>query len=155
QMAEHDHGIGDAECARRLDVFEVAAAKEFRAYQADQRYPRKQQQDSEQDEESRHEYRRDNEQQIELRYRGPDFYEALEQQIGPAAEIALHRAGRNSDDRRYDRQQQTEQDRDPKAVDHACDDVATLIVRAKPIVFKIAAAGELLLLHHRLALRFG
>src|SRR5262249_9230092 len=85
----------------------------------------------------------------------PDFYEALEQQIGPAAEIALHRAGRNSDDRRYDRQQQTEQDRDPKAVDHACDDVATLIVRAKPIVFKIAAAGELLLLHHRLALRFG
>jgi len=32
-MAEHDHRVGDAERAGRLDVFEIAAAQEFRAHQ--------------------------------------------------------------------------------------------------------------------------
>src|SRR5262252_252140 len=57
EMSEYDHRVGNAKRARRLDVFKVAAAKEFGAHEADQRYPRKQQQDSKQDEESGHEYR--------------------------------------------------------------------------------------------------
>ena len=34
----------------------------------------------------------------------PDLDEALEQQIEPAAEVALHRAGRDPDDRAQDGQ---------------------------------------------------
>ncbi|GCC45725.1 hypothetical protein chiPu_0029881, partial [Chiloscyllium punctatum] len=36
EMAEHDHAVGDAERARRLDVFEIAAAQEFGAHEAHQ-----------------------------------------------------------------------------------------------------------------------
>src|SRR5215831_17293039 len=142
EMAKHDHRVGNAEGARRLDVFEVTAAKEFGAHQADQRYPGKQQQDSEQDEESRHEYRGNDEEQVEFRYRGPDLDEALEQQIGPAAKISLHGAGHDTDHRRYDRQEQAEQDRDAETVDHAGNEVAALVVGAKPVVFEVPASGE-------------
>src|SRR5688572_31066458 len=56
--------------------------------------------------------------------------EALKQQIGHAAEIALHAAGGDADDRGQDRQGQAEQDRDAKAVDQARDHVAALVVGA-------------------------
>ena len=52
QVAEHDGAVGDAERARRVDVFEIAAAQEFGAHHADQRHPGEQQQDAEQHEEA-------------------------------------------------------------------------------------------------------
>ena len=76
-------------------------------------------------------------------------------QIDPAAEIALHAAGGDADDRGDDGQRQAEQHRDAEAVDQARDHVAALIVGAEPVVFEVAAALEALLLHHLLALRFG
>ena len=66
---------------------------------ADQRYPGEQQQDSEQDEEARCQHRGDDQQQIERGHCGPNLNEALKQEIGPAAEIALHGTRRHSNDR--------------------------------------------------------
>ena len=57
--------IGDAERARRLDVFEIAPAQKFRAHQADQRHPGEQQQNAEQHEEAGHQHRGQDQQQIE------------------------------------------------------------------------------------------
>ncbi len=59
----------------------------------------KQQQDAQQHEEARHQHRRQDQKQIERGDRGPDFDDALEAEIDPAAEIALHGAGRDADDR--------------------------------------------------------
>ena len=155
EVAEDDDRIRHAERARRLDVFEIAAAQELGAHQADQPHPGEQQQDAEQHEEARHQHRRDDEQEIQLRHRRPDFDEALEQKINPAAEIALHGAGGDADDRGYDRQNQPEQHRDAEAVDEAGQHIAALIVGAEPIVFEVAAAIEALALHHRFAFRRG
>ena len=104
---------------------------------------------AEQHEEARHQHRRNDQQQIERRHRGPDFDEALEQQIGPAAEIALHRAGDDADDRRDDGQRQPEQHRDAEAVDQPRHHVAALVVGAEPVVFEVAAALEALFLRPR------
>ncbi|MGY3078967.1 hypothetical protein ACVWZZ_005375 [Bradyrhizobium sp. LM6.10] len=114
----------------------------------------KQQQDAEQHEEAGHEHRRQDQQQIERRDRSPYLDETLEQQVDPAAEIALHRAGRDADDGGDDGQAEAEQHRDAEAVDQPRHHVAALIVGAEPVVFQVAAALETLLLDHRLALRF-
>ena len=66
------------ERARGADVFEVAGAQELGAHHADQRHPGEQQQDAEQHEEARRDDRRDDDQEIERRDRGPDLDEALE-----------------------------------------------------------------------------
>src|SRR3982751_728669 len=109
QMPEHDDLVRDAERSRRLDVLEIAPAQEFRAHKPDQRHPGKQQQDAEKHEEAGHQHRRQDQQQIERRNRGPYLDETLEQQVDPAAEIALHRAGRNADDGGDDGQAEAEQ----------------------------------------------
>src|SRR5580704_2469011 len=57
KVTDHDDLVGDAERARRLDVFEIPPAQEFRAHEADQRYPGKQEQNAEQREEARHQHR--------------------------------------------------------------------------------------------------
>jgi hypothetical protein len=89
--------------ARRVDVFEVAGAQELGAHHADERDPGEQQHDAEQDEEAGRQHGRHDQQQVEHRDRRPDLDEALEEQVGPAAEIALHGAGRDADDRRRER----------------------------------------------------
>ena len=68
------------------------------------------------------------------RHRGPDLDEALEQQVDPAAEIALHRAGEHADHGAQEGQRQAEQDRDAKAVDHPGEHVARLIVGAEQVL---------------------
>ena len=75
--------------------------------------------------------------------------------IGVAAEIALHRAGGDADNGRYDGQDQPEQNRDAEAVDQPRHHVAALIVGAKPVVFEVAAARQALFLDQRLALLLG
>ena len=154
QVTEHDLGVGNAERPRRLDIFEISPAQEFGAHQAHQRHPGEQQENAEQDEETRRQHRRYDQEQIKRGDRVPDLDEALKDQIDPAAEIALHAAGRDADDRRDDRQRQPEQHRDTKAIDQPRDHVAALVVGAEPVIFEVAAALEALLLHHLLALRF-
>src|SRR5690606_30972197 len=91
-------------------------------------------------------HRGDNQQKVERGDRSPDLDEALEQKVGPAAEIALNCAGCDADDRRDDAEREAEQDRDTEAVDYARDHVAALIVGAEPVVFEVAAAGDALAL---------
>ena len=100
QVPEHDGEVGHAERARRVDIFEVAGAQELGPHHADKRHPGEQQHEAEQDEEAGRQHGGDDQQQIEHRDRRPDLDEALEQKVGPAAEIALHRAGRHADHRR-------------------------------------------------------
>ena len=133
QVAEHDGDVGDAEGAGGGDVFEIAAAQEFGAHDADQRHPGEEQQDAEQHPEAGGDDRGDDQQQIERGDRGPDLDEALEDQVDPAAEIALHGAGDDADDRGEDGQRQAEQHRDAEAVEQAGDDVAAAIVGAEPV----------------------
>ena len=64
-----------------------------------ERHPGKQQKNAEQHEEARRDDRGNDDQEIEMRERRPYLDEALEDEIGPAAEIALHRAGRDPHDR--------------------------------------------------------
>src|SRR5579872_1321962 len=97
-MAEHDHGIGNAERARRLDIFEIAATQKLRTHEADQRDPGKQRQDAEQDEKAGRQHRGYDEEDVKLGNRIPDFDEALKTKIDPAAEIALHAPGSDPDD---------------------------------------------------------
>ena len=141
EVAEHDDSVGHAERARRLDIFEIAPAQELGAHQADQAHPGKQQQDAKQHEEAGNQHRGDDQEQIKLRHRRPYFDEALKQEISPAAEIALHRAGSDADHRRHDGQHQAEQHRQPEAVDQPRQHVAALIVGAEPVVFQRAAAA--------------
>src|SRR3546814_6430282 len=51
-----------------------------------------------------HHHAGQDDQQVEGRHARPDLHEALEQQVGPAAEIALHGAGGNPDDGRSEEQ---------------------------------------------------
>src|SRR6516162_1649265 len=141
-MAEDDHHVRYAESARGLDIFEVAPAQEFCAHQADKRDPGKQQQYPKQDEESRHQHRGNDQQQIKRGNRRPDFDEALEQKIGPSAEITLNGAGGDTDDRGNDGQRQSEQYRYPESVDQPRYHIAATIVSAKPVRFDLVAFGK-------------
>ena len=97
-MPKHDDPIGHAERACGLDVFEVAAAQELGAHEPHQRHPGKQQQNPKQHEKAGHQHGGNDQEQIKRGHGGPDFDEPLEQEIGPAAEIALQSAGRDADD---------------------------------------------------------
>ena len=99
EVLEHDLGIGQAEGACRADIFEIAAAQELGPDDADERGPGEQQHDGEQDPEVRGDEGGEDDQQIEGRDRGPDLDEPLEEEVDPAAEIALHGAGNDADDR--------------------------------------------------------
>ena len=78
--------------------------------------------------------------QVERRDRRPDLDEALEEEVGPAAEIALQRAGDDADHRRDAGQDEAEQHRQAEAVDEPRDDVAALVVGAEPVPLDVAAA---------------
>src|SRR5690606_12737445 len=76
----------------------------------------------------------DDDEQIKLRNARPDFYEALEDKVCPATEISLHGTRRHADDGREKREDQTEQNGYPKAIDQPRRHISPLIVRTEPIV---------------------
>ena len=119
----------------------LRALQKFGAHHADQRRPGKQHEDEEQDPEGRRDEGGENDEEIERRHRRPDVDEALEQEIGPAAEKALHRARRDADDRRDDGQDEPEEHRDAEAVDQPRHDVAALVVGAEPVEIAEDAIG--------------
>ena len=130
---EHDADVGLSERARGADVFQVAATQKLGAHETDESGPREQQQDEQQRPEARDQHRRDDEQHEQLGDRVPDFQHALEREVDPAAEVALHGAGADADDGGDQCQDDAEQHRDAEAVDDTRDDVATLIVEAEPV----------------------
>src|SRR5690606_7208728 len=97
--------------------------------------------DAEKDPEAGRQYRRDNQQQVENRNRGPDFNETLEQKIDPAAEIALNRTSRHADDGREEGEDEAEQHRNAETVERARKDVAGLIVGAEQVEITETAIG--------------
>src|SRR5690606_20762318 len=70
----------------------------------------------------------------ENRNGGPDLDETLEDEVGPTAEIALHRACRNADNGGREGEDEAEQNRYAEAIDHAGENIARLIVGAEPVI---------------------
>ena len=92
---------------------------------------------------------------VERRQRRPDLDEALEQQVDPAAEIALHRAGGDADDRRQERQR-------PGRTAPRCESRRSAAParrgpgrRCRASCIRGRGSLEILLLDHRLALLLG
>ena len=104
--------VADAERARRAHVVEVARAQELGAHDADQRHPAEQQHQAEQPPEARRDDAGEDDQEVERRHARPDLDEALQDEVDPAAEVALHRAGGDADDRAEDGQGQAEEHRE-------------------------------------------
>jgi hypothetical protein len=75
-----------------------------------------------------------------MRQRRPYLDEPLENEVGPSAEIALHRASRDTNDRRDPGKRQPEQDRQAKAIEQPGENIAALIVCSKPVPFYVAAS---------------
>ena len=130
-VPHHDARVQHAERAGGADIVEIAPAQEFRPHVAHQRGPAEQQHDGEQDPEAGLHQARQDDQEIERRQARPDLEEALEGKVDPAAEIALHRAGGDADDRAQDGEAEAEQHGDAKAVDHPRQHVARLVVGAE------------------------
>ncbi len=138
-MLEHDLGIRKPQRPGGPHIFEIPCPEKLGAHQAHEPRPRKQHQHEQQDPECRRDEGGEDDEQIERRQRRPDVDEALEQQIGPAAEIALHRARHHADDRRQHREDEPEGHRDAEAIDQPRDDIAALIVGAQPVQIAEAA----------------
>src|SRR5262245_21974629 len=133
QMSEHDGAVRHAECARGVHIFEIARAQELRSHHSHQRNPCEGKHDAEQDEETGRQDCRYDQDQVEYRNSRPDFDEALEEEVGPTAEIALHGAGPDANDRRAQCQDEAEQYGNAEPVDDAGQNVAGLVVRAEPV----------------------
>ena len=133
-MPPHDPPVGDAQGAGGVDILEVAGAQELGADDADQAHPGEQQQDAEQHPEVGGNHRGDDQQQVERGHRGPDFDQALGDEIDPAAEIALHGAGHHADDGREDGQHEAEEDGNAEAVNQPRQHIASCAIRAQPMV---------------------
>jgi hypothetical protein len=142
-VPENDSRVRHAERTRGSDVFEVACPQELRPDYADQCHPGEKQQDAEQQPEAGHKDAGDDQQQIEFRDGGPDLDEALEQEVHPAAEIALHSTRGNADRGRDCGEDQAEQHRNPEAVDKPGHYVAALVVRSQPVEIAEMAIGIL------------
>ena len=132
-MAPDDLRVGQAERARRGDIFEIAVAQELGPDIVGQPHPAKERQDHQQDQHPRFEERGEDQQQIELGHRAPDLDEALQDQVGLSTEIALNRAGDQADRDANGSQRQPEEHRHPKAVDEAGEHIAAAIIGAKPV----------------------
>ena len=76
-----------------------------------------------------------------MRQRRPYFDDALHDEIEPAAKIALHRARRDADHRRYPRQHEAEDNRDAEPINQPRRDIVQALVGAEPVPFQRAAAA--------------
>ena len=138
------HGVGqhvagdDARVAypqrpRRPHVVEVARAQELGPHHAHQRHPAKQQHERQQPPEARGHHAGQDDQQVEGRQPRPHFDEALEEEVEPAAEVALDGARGDADHRAHQGEDQAEQHRDAESVDQPGGDVPRLVVGAEPV----------------------
>ncbi len=132
-VLHHDAGVRQAQGAGGVHIFEVPRAQELGPHEVDEVHPGEQQQDAEQHEERRRDHGRHDDQNVEMRQRGPDLDHALHDEVGPAAEIALHGPGRDADDGRDAGQQQREHHRQAEPVDQPGQDVAPVVVGAEPV----------------------
>ena len=98
-MAKDNHRIGHPKRPRRADVVEIARAQEFGTHDGDEAGPGKQQHQPQQPPEIGLDDGREDDQQVKDRQSLPDLDEALKAEIDEAAEITLHRAGGDADNR--------------------------------------------------------
>ena len=133
-MAEHQRPVANTQCAGRTDVFEIARPQEFGPHHADQRGPTERNEDEEHHPDRWRQDRNDDQDDEKLWHRGPNFLDTLKCQVDPATEEALRRARKHANQRRDDRDRETEQDRQAEPIDNACQHVTSLSVRTKPMV---------------------
>jgi hypothetical protein len=94
-IVQFDH----AQRLGRAHVFEIARAQELGAHHAHERRPAEQHHQEHQQPETSPEDREHDDDDVKTGRRAPDLDDPLEDQVEPAAEIALQRAGDDADDR--------------------------------------------------------
>ena len=132
-VPEHDHQVAGAKGARRPHVVEIAGAQELGADHPDQSHPAEQQQEPQEPPEIGLYDGGQDDQQVEQGDAFPNFNEALEDEVDPAAEVALDGARGDPDDAAEHRQRQAEQHRNPESVNQPGDHVTRLVVGPQPI----------------------
>ena len=125
--------LPSAEGAGGADVLEVAGAQELGADDADEARPGEEGDEQRQEPEVHREDRREDDDDVEARHVAPDLDDALEDEVDPAAEVALGGAGEDADEAGDDGDDEREEDRDAEAVDDAGHHVAGLVVGAEPV----------------------
>ena len=132
-MPVYDSQIADPEHPRRLDEFKIPGAHELRPHHSRQRSPGKEEQNCQQRPERRQENTRNDNQDKKLRQRFPNFDKPLHQNIQPAAEIALHRTGGNTDQRGKKRKQKSKRHGQSQSVQNARQNIPALIIGTEPV----------------------
>jgi hypothetical protein len=133
-VAPHDGSVGHAQRAGGADVLEVARAQELGADEPHERGPAEEHDEPDEEPEGPPQDREHDDDDVGGRDARPDLDHALEDEVGPAAEVALHGAGRDADDGRERRDDEGEEDGQAEAVDDARQHVALGVVRAEPVV---------------------
>ena len=132
-MANDDLPVRQTQRPRRPHVVELAITQEFGPNIVRQPEPAKQAQQHQQQRDARGKHRAENNQQIQLGHRAPDFHEALESQVRLAAEITLNRPGDDAQHGASGRQRQRKQHADAKAVNQLGQQVAAAVIRAEQV----------------------
>ena len=142
----HDAAVAHPQRPRGPHVVHLPVAQELGAHVVGQPHPAEQRQQDQQQRDAGREHRREDDQQVQLGHRAPDLDEALEGQVGLAAEVALHGAGEHADDDADHRERQPEQHADPEAVDQLRQQVAAAVVGAEEVLARrrgrVGLAGE-------------
>ena len=95
-MAKHNGWIADAEGSSGPDKFQVPGPEKLSPNHADKSHPGKEQQQAEQPPEVRLDHAGENNQEIQKWHTRPGFDEALEQEVYPAAKVALYGCRRHA-----------------------------------------------------------
>ena len=96
----HDPAVAHAQRPGRAHIVHLAVAQELGAHVVGQAHPAEQREQDQQQRDAGREHGAEDDQQVQLGHGAPDLDEALERQIGLAAEIALDRAREHADQRR-------------------------------------------------------
>ena len=123
-VPEHDPRVGEALDAGGVDERPRAQAQELGADVGRDADPVEDRVAREQQPERAPERVAEEDHHVEERDRRPDLREALAGDVDPPHEVALHRAERDAERERGEREQEPESDRRPCAVDDAREDVA-------------------------------
>ncbi len=132
-MPPHDARVRQPQRLRGAHIVHLPVAQKLGAHIVGQPHPAEQREQHQQQGQAGREHRRKNDQQIQLRHRSPDLHQPLYRQIDAPAEIALHGADEQAQQRARDGERQREQHRQPEAVDQPRQHVTPAIVGAQPM----------------------
>ena len=142
----HTHGAGGPH------IVHLAVAQKLGPHIVGQAHPAEQAQQHQQQSQAWREYRRKNDQQIQLGHGTPDLNEPLKCQVGLAAEIPLHGPGQHTQHHAGEGQRQRKQHAHPETVDELGQQIAPPVIGTQPVV---QAGGRRVGILCKIVQRFG